>query len=371
MFSNLFKDYVQSIFESADIKINGDRPWDLQLYDERFYTRVILTGSLGLGESYVDGWWDAPELDEFFCKLLRAKITRPKNFAESLNNIIGTFRNLQKVSRSFQVGEHHYDLGNDLYQLMLDSRMNYSCAYWKDTEDFDQAQEAKLDLICRKLQLQPGMTVLDIGCGWGSFMKYAAEKYGVSCVGLSISQGQTQLGEKLCAGLPIKFLLQDYRTFTGEQFDRVVSIGMFEHVGYKNYSVFMQQAESWLKDDGLFLLHTIGSNTPQYGEPWLNKYIFPNGMLPSGAQIFQALENVFVVEDWHNFGQYYDQTFMAYYRKFDQNWSILQPKYGDKFYRIWKYFLLSYAGSFRARNLQVWQIVMSKKGVMGGYDSIR
>jgi cyclopropane-fatty-acyl-phospholipid synthase len=215
------------------------------------------------------------------------------------------------------------------------------------------------------------MTVLDIGCGWGSFMKYAAEKYGVSCVGLSVSKEQTQLGEKSCQGLPVKFLLQDYRLFKGEQFDRVVSIGMFEHVGYKNHSIFMQKANSSLKDDGLFLLHTTGGNTHQYGDPWFDKYIFPNAILPSGVEISQAIENLFVLEDWHSFGQYYDPTFMAYYEKFNQNWEILQPKYGDRFYRIWKYFLLSCAGGFRSRNLQVWQIVMSKNGVIGVYDSIR
>jgi len=371
MFNTVYKNKVQSIFESADIKINGDRPWDIQLHNDHFYRRVFLAGSLGLGESYVDGWWDVAELDQFFDKLFRGKLHKQKNFAQGFHNFRITIWNQQKGTRSFQVGKDHYDLGNDLYHSMLDTRLNYSCGYWKDTDNIDQAQVAKLDLICRKLQLRPGMTVLDIGCGWGSFMKYAAENYHVSCVGLTVSQEQKQLGEKLCQGLPIKFLLQDYRTFAWEQFDRIVSIGMFEHVGDKNYPIFMEKANSFLKDDGLFLLHTTGGNNREYGDPWFDQYIFPNTVLPSNAQIFQAVENRFVVEDWHNFGPYYDRTFMQWFHNFNQDWEKLQPKYGDRFYRIWKFFLLSCAGSFRARNIHIWQFVMSKNGVVGGYDSIR
>ncbi|RMH76785.1 MAG: cyclopropane fatty acyl phospholipid synthase [Cyanobacteria bacterium J007] len=367
------KAYIQSVLDRADIKINGDRPWDLHIYDERFYTRVIRDGSLGLGESYMDAWWDSPQLDEFFTKVMRAKLydtqiaKTPGFYLEWLR---GKFFNLQSLARSFHVGEHHYDLGNDLYQLMLDRRMNYSCAYWKNAQTLDEAQEAKLDLISQKLQLKPGMTLLDIGCGWGALMNYAAENHGVSCVGLTVSKEQKALGEKLGEGLNVEFLLQDYRTFNG-QFDRVASIGMFEHVGHKNYQVFMDVVRRCLKDNGLFLLHTIGTNTPNYGEAWLNKYIFPNGMLPSPGQISKAAEGRLVVEDWHNFGQDYDRTFVAYFEKFDRNWSMLEGKYGETFYRMWKYFLLSYAGAFRARDLQLWQIVFSKEGILGGYESVR
>jgi len=254
---------------------------------------------------------------------------------------------------------------------MLDSRMTYSCGYWKNASTLEEAQAAKLDLICKKLQLKPGMTLLDIGCGWGSLMKYAAEHYGVSCVGLTISREQIRLGEKLCEGLPVKFLLQDYREFEG-QFDCIASVGMFEHVGYKNYRRFMEVVDRCLKADGLFLLHTIGnSESDTYGEVWVNKYIFPNGMLPSAAQISNAMDRLFVIEDWHNFGQYYDPTLMAWLQNFDQHWAQLRSKYGDRFYRMWKYYLCSMAGSFRARNVHLWQIVCSKNGVLGGYEPIR
>jgi cyclopropane-fatty-acyl-phospholipid synthase len=367
------KNYIQNTLAKADVQINGERPWDIQVHNEKFYPRVVIHGSLGLGEAYVDGWWNCSKLDEFFTKIFKAKLHE-----HQVSKTLGFFWevgrakiwNLQSLSRAFQVGEHHYDRGNDLYQLMLDARLAYSCGYWKNAKTLDEAQEAKLDLICRKLQLKPGMTLLDIGCGWGSLMKYAAQKYEVSCVGLTVSKEQIALGEKLCEGLPVKFLLQDYRTFKG-QFDRIASVGMFEHVGYKNYNSFMEMVHRCLEDDGLFLLHTIGSITPNYGEQWLNKYIFPNGMLPSAAQIAKSTEQLFVIEDWHNFGQDYDPTFMAYFKNFDKNWEKIKHKYGEKFYRLWKYFLLSYAGSFRARYLQVWQSVFSKHGIVNGYESVR
>lgn len=367
------KNYIQSILAKADVQINGERPWDIQVHNEKFYQRVLIHGSLGLGEAYVDGWWDCPKLDEFFTKMFEAKIyehNASKNARFLLGLVQAKLWNLQSLSRAFQVGEHHYDTGNDLYQLILDSRLTYSCAYWKTAKNLDEAQEAKLELICQKLQLKKGMTLLDIGCGWGSLMKYAAEKYEVSCVGLTVSKEQIALGEKLCENLPIKFLLQDYRTFT-DRFDRVVSVGMFEHVGCKNYYQFMEVVDRCLEDNGLFLLHTMGSSTPSYGDLWTSKYIFPNGTLPSITQISTSTERLFVMEDWHNFGRDYDLTLMAVFNNLEKNLYTIQLKYGEKFYRIWKYFLLSFAGASRARYLQLWQIVFSKNGVVGGYQSIR
>ncbi len=368
------KDFIQSVLEEVDVQINGERPWDIQIHNDALYQRVITQGSLGLGEAYVEGWWDCIQLDELFARILRGRLqdlVGNNNLASWLIILKTKLQNLQTLARSFQVGKQHYDLGNDLYQAMLDSRLTYSCGYWPDADDLEAAQEAKLDLICQKLQLQPGMSLLDIGCGWGSLMKYAAEKYGVSCVGITISQEQLELGQQLCAGLAIEFLLQDYRQLQG-RFDRVVSVGMFEHVGYKNYRQFMQVVANCLKEDGLLLLHTIGNRySVTYGERWSNKYIFPNGMLPSLVQIFRASEKLFVTEDLHNFGSDYDRTLMAWLENFESHWQQLQPKYGEQFYRHWKYYLCMMAGSFRARNIQLWQIVFSKKGILGGYHSIR
>ena len=269
------------------------------------------------------------------------------------------------------MGEKHYDIGNDLYRAMLDKRLTYTCGCWKDAKDLNEAQEAKLDLVCKKIGLKGGQRVLDIGSGWGSFIGYAAEKYGASALGVTISKEQKELADALYKNISIKTLLQDYRDIN-EKFDHIVSLGMFEHVGYKNYRTFMKVAHNALKDDGLFLLHTIGGNqSAMGGDPWLNKYIFPNGMLPSIAQIGKSIEGLFVMEDWHNFGDDYYKTLMAWHKNFEDNWNKIKSNYNERFYRMWRYYLLSCAGSFRARKNQLWQIVLSKKGVNGRYKSIR
>jgi len=369
-----YKNLTIQLLNEAGINMNGNNPWDIQIYDERFYKRVITQAELGLGESYMDGWWDVEKLDEMIYRIVKAdlqnKVKRNLKVALQLSGFY--ILNMQSRKRAFIIGERHYDLGNDLFECMLDKRMNYSCAYWKDASNLDEAQENKLELICRKLYLEPEMKILDIGCGWGAFAKYAAEKYGVSVVGITVSKEQSKLAAELCKGLPVEIRLQDYRD-VNEKFDRIVSIGMFEHVGYKNYRKYFEIAANNLKENGLFLLHTIGEvRSVKSTDLWTHKYIFPNGMLPSIAQIAKAVEGLFVVEDLHNFGADYDKTLMAWFENFNRNWDRLKDKYGERFYRMWKYFLLSSAGAFRARNKnQLWQIVLSKKGVPGGYVSIR
>jgi cyclopropane-fatty-acyl-phospholipid synthase len=366
-------DPVQEILDLAGVKINGDGPGDIQVHNPNFYSRVLKQGSLGLGESYMDGWWDAASLDDFFYLVLKANLDKKisLNFKTILYFLSSTLFNQQTKSQAFKIGEQHYDLGNDLYTAMLDPYMAYSCGYWRTADNLAQAQEAKLDLICRKLGLRAGDRILDIGCGWGSFAKYAAQKYGVQVDGVTVSKEQADLGRKLCAGLPINFLLQDYRKITGK-YDHIVSVGMIEHVGHKNYRTYMKVAAEHLKDDGLFLLHTIGGNASTTStDPWIAKYIFTNSMLPSIKQLAQAMENIFVMEDWHNFSADYDKTLMAWFANFDRNWPSLREKYGDRFYRMWKYYLLSCAGSFRSRKNQLWQIVLSKQGIAGGYQSVR
>lgn len=367
------KELAQSILEQADIHVNGMRPWDMLVYNEKLYDRILSQGSLGLGEAYVDGWWDSHALDDFFFRVLRVELynkvswTWPWLWAYLKAQLM----NLQSKTRAFEVGERHYDLGDDLFKAMLDKRMIYSCGYWKNASTLDEAQEHKLELICQKLDLKPGMKVLDIGCGWGGLARYMAEKYGVIVRGITVSKEQVHTAQEHCKGLPVEIKLQDYRDI-GDTFDRIVSVGMFEHVGYKNYKTFMELIHKALKDKGLFLLHTIGGNmSTTVPDPWVEKYIFPNSLIPSIAQVGAALEGLFVMEDWHNFGADYDKTLMSWYENFDKNWPALKNTYGDKFYRIWKYYLLSCAGLFRARGAQLWQIVLSKKGVLGGYQSIR
>jgi cyclopropane-fatty-acyl-phospholipid synthase len=367
------REIIQAILYPAGIIINGSNPWDIRINNENFYKRVLRDGSLGLGESFMDGWWECDRLDEFFYRLLplSPEDAVKKNLKFGINVLRAVVFNQASKSRAFTVGEKHYDLGNDLFKKMLDKRMVYSCGYWKNVRNLDEAQDAKLDLICRKLGLKLGHRVLDIGCGWGSFARYAAERYGASIVGITISKEQATLANEMCAGLPVEIRLLDYRE-VNETFDHIVSIGMFEHVCYKNYRKYMEIMHRCLKDKGLFLLHTIGNNYSKVSvDPWIGKYIFPNSMIPSMTQISKSVEKLFVVEDWHNFGHYYDQTLMSWFSNFDNNWGSLKELYDERFYRMWKYYLLSCAGSFRARCLQVWQIVLSKEGVSGVYYPIR
>ena len=366
------KQTTKNIFAIADISINENRPWDIQVHDNRFYQRVLAQGSLGLGESYMDGWWDCEKLDEFFYRVLKADLSKKVKVKGVLLGILKAKAiNMQSKARAFEVGEKHYDMGNELYQHMLDKQMVYSCGYWKDADNLDDAQEAKLELTCKKLNLKPGMKVLDIGCGWGSFAKYAAEKYKVKVVGITISKEQVELGNGLCTGLPVEIRLQDYRE-VNEKFDRIVSLGMFEHVGPKNYRTYMQVVNNCLKDDGLFLLHTIGKNTSKgRTDRWMNKYIFPNGVLPSVKQIAKSSEGLFVLEDWHNFSADYDKTLMAWHNNFNNNWDKIKGNYNERFKRMWNYYLLSCAGLFRSEKGRLWQIVFSKNGVKGGYESVR
>ena len=367
-----FRRQVEKLITPADIRINGERPWDIQVHDDRFFRWVLAEGSLGLGESYMDGLWDCDRPDEFIRRLLTAGLDR-KVIPPSVvvNSIYAKLVNAQTPARSFKVGKVHYDLGNELYSAMLDKRMIYSCGYWKEAETLDDAQEAKLDLICRKLELAPGMRVLDIGCGWGGTARFIAERYGCSVVGITISEEQASLARQVCEGVPVEIRLQDYRSLD-ESFDRVLSVGMFEHVGARNHRTFMQTVSRCLKPEGLFLLHSIGSlRSISRGDPWMERYIFPNSMLPSARQITKAAAGLFVMEDWHNFGAYYDTTLMHWYRNFTAHWSRLEPYYDRRFFRMWTFFLLACAGGFRARRHQVWQIVFSPRGVEGVYNSVR
>jgi cyclopropane-fatty-acyl-phospholipid synthase len=361
-----------AILETVDVRVDGERPWDIRVRDERFFRRALTEGALGLGESYMEGWWEAERVDELFVRLARLDPGRiPIPWSLKWLLLQDRVVNRQRRSRAHRIGEHHYDLGNDLFRAMLDDRMAYSCGYWKEATTLADAQEAKLDLVCRKLGLRAGQAVLDIGCGWGSFVRFAAERYGVTAVGVNNSAEQTALGRELSAGLPVEIRQQDYRDVTGV-FDHVVSIGMFEHVGPRNYRDYFAVARRCLKEEGLFLLHTIGSHAAgKTVDAWTEKYIFPDGAQPSIGQIASAIEGLFVMEDWHNIGADYDPTLMAWFANFDAAWEELRTRYDEVFYRMWKYFLLSCAGSFRARRNNVWQIVLSPRGVPGSYRGVR
>ncbi|HEX4501878.1 MAG TPA: cyclopropane fatty acyl phospholipid synthase [Scandinavium sp.] len=358
---------VNELLSRASIRVNGSSPSDIRINNPLFFKRVLQEGSLGLGESYMDGWWECDRLDIFFQQVLRAGLERqlPRHLKDTLRIAGARLLNLQSKKRAWIVGKEHYDLGNDLFSRMLDPFMQYSCAYWKDAETLEQAQEAKLDLICQKLQLQPGMRVLDIGCGWGGLAYYMAKNYGVSVVGVTISAEQQKMAQARSEGLDVQILLQDYRDLQ-DQFDRIVSVGMFEHVGPKNYATYFSVVDRNLTPDGLFLLHTIGSKkTDNNVDPWIDKYIFPNGCLPSVRQIANASEPYFVMEDWHNFGADYDTTLMAWHSRFLNSWPEIADNYSERFKRMFSYYLNACAGAFRARDIQLWQVVFTR-GAEGG-----
>ena len=363
---------TQRLLDPAEVRIDGQRPWDIQVHDPRFFRRVLTQGSLGLGESYMDGWWDCDRLDVFIERIMRAGLdVQVVPTRDKLRLVWARLTNPGRRALAFHIGRYHYDLGNRLYGAMLDRRMIYSCGYWQTAEDLDQAQEAKLALLCRKLDLKPGMRVLDIGCGWGGTARYMARRCGVSVVGITVSQEQAAEAQRRCAGLPVEIKLQDYRDVRG-RFDRIVSVGMIEHVGARTTAFFFATARRHLADGGLLVLHTIGSNRSQVDiEPWIGRYIFPNAMLPSARQLCQAAEPYFVMEDWHNFGADYDRTLMAWAANFEHRWDALKDGYDERFHRMWRYYLLSCAGCFRARQSQVWQIVFSPLGVPGGYRAPR
>jgi cyclopropane-fatty-acyl-phospholipid synthase len=340
--------------------------------DPEFAERILVSGSLGVGESYMDAQWECERLDEMLFRVIRAGIDqRLPGLKEAWAALRARIINPQSQRRSFIVGERHYDIGDDLYERMLDRRMIYSCAYWRNADTLDEAQEAKLDLVCRKLGLQPGMKVLDIGCGWGGAAEFAARRYGVSVVGLTVSKHQAETAERRCKGLNVEIQLRDYRDATGK-FDRIYSLGMFEHVGARNYRGYFETVRRLLVDDGLFLLHTIGTNTTlKANDPWIDKYIFPNSMIPSMALIANAAEHIFVTEDWHNFGPYYDRTLMTWAQRFEQHWPEIAERYGERFRRMWTFWLMASAAYFRARRNQLWQVVFSPNGVRGGYVEVR
>ncbi len=360
---------LAKLLSHAGIALDGPAPSDPQVHRPEMAELVLSKGNLGLGESYMARWWDCTALDVFFAKVLRAGLDRKVRAPGFIwQSIRSRLHNRQSPAKAWEVGLRHYDLGNDFFADMLDPYMAYSCGYWRNAQTLEQAQEQKLDLVCRKLGLRTGMRLLDIGCGWGSLMRFAAEHYGVSCVGITISAQQKQLGERLAAGLPIEFRLEDYRSHQGS-YDRIASVGMFEHVGPRNYPVYFATAQRLLNADGLMLLHTIGGTRPGKGnDPWIEKYIFPNGQIPALDEIAAAANPFFVIEDLENFGADYDRTLMAWHANFTRHWQKYESNYPPHFYRMWSYYLLSCAGSFRARSNQLWQLVLSPKGVVGGYQ---
>ena len=370
---------LTTVTRAADVRFNGDRPWDLQVHNPALYPALLRDGSMALGNGYVRGDWDCDQLDELICRLLRAQANRPLSPQAQLLDLGRILRDLlinpQTLRRSYGVGRRHYDIDPRVYAAMLDPQMSYSCGYWRQANDLTTAQQHKCRLICEKLQLQPGMRLLDVGCGWGALAAYAAEHYGVEVVGITVSAQQAMWMRDHLAHLPIRIEQCDYRQLPARDpgwFDRIVSVGMFEHVGRRNDRTFFGTLERLLAPDGLVLLHSIGSAcTTRRIDPWIDTYIFPGGRLPSAQELARGVEGIFLIEDWENFGLDYDRTLMAWWRNFEAAWPVLQHDSSAEFFRFWRYYLLSCAGFFRSRQGQLWQLVLSKPGRSEPYRSWR
>ena len=377
-----YRALAAQLLERADIRLDGSRPWDIQVRDPRFFRRAIAGGAIGLGESYMDGWWDCAALDEAFARILKADLR--KNVRLDARMIVDGLRQrlpdlayvlpgwrpfLARFRAPMATAESHYDVGNDFYRAVLGERMVYSCCYWKDAHTLEEAQVAKLDLSCRKLGLKPGMTVLDIGCGWGAFARHAAETCGVTVTGVTISEEQRRFALENCAGLPVDIRLMDYRSVTG-QFDRVASFGMFEHVGRHNFGAFLKVAHDALTPDGLLLLETIGDDVSGgQCNPWFQKYVFtaPTSMFPSIKELAAAAEGLFTMEDWQNIGADYAPTLRAWHANLAAHRDAVVAEHGERIYRMWVFYLMSCAGAFAARTYQMWQIVFARRGIPGGF----
>jgi cyclopropane-fatty-acyl-phospholipid synthase len=355
--------FITETLAAAGVVVGGHDPWDIRINDPRVYRRVLRDGTLGVGESFVDGWWDCDALDQMIDKVVRADVpdVLSRSWIMAAHVVRARLFNAQ-ASRPFEVGERHYDVGDDLYEAMLGRRMVYTCGYWVGADNLDDAQEAKLDLVCRKIGLRAGMRVLDLGCGWGGFASFAAERYGASVVGYTVSREQANWAKAKYAHLPIEIHLDDYRRATG-RYDAVVSIGLMEHVGPKNHRAYMQQAANCLLPGGVVFIHTIGGSHPRSEiDPWFEKYIFPNAAIPSLGQLASAMSGILVPEDVHNIGPHYDRTLMAWWQNFDAAWPRLRDKYGDRFHRAWKFYLLVSAAYFRSRRHSLYQIVATPIG---------
>lgn len=367
----LIKKMIEHISQKKgiDVRINGDRPHDIQVHNPQFYRRVLANYSLGVGEGYMDGDWSCQDLEGMLTKCLQT-FSKSEN-ASIFSGLQHRLLNMQSVIRSKKVAKEHYDIGNDLYEAMLDPYMQYSCGYWKEAGSLEEAQIAKMDLICRKLRLKKGCTVLDIGCGYGGLMKYMIDDYEVDAAGLTVSEEQQKYGTEKY-GLD-KLHLQDYRElfdYPPKSYDRVVAVGPLEHVGYKNYPGFFKAARHVLKDDGIFLLHGIGGNVSvTRPDDWVDKYIFPNGMTPSISQIGKAIEGLWVMEDWHNFGPSYARTLDAWNRR-SKEFFKGSDRYSARFQRMWEFYLVGCKVVFDIRASQLWQVLLTPHGVKGGLERI-
>ncbi len=371
MANRIFKPLLESLLEGSGVKLDGGRPWDIRVRNDRLYRRA-LRGSLGIGESYMAGDWDCEALDELFRRVLTSDAQqRPLiRAAGALKALQSRLMNLQTKRRSRAVAEEHYDIDHRMYAMFLGPWNQYTCCFFDGTTDLERAEVTKLEMLCDKLELKAGERLLDIGCGWGGFAKYAARTRGCEVTGISLSEEQIRYAIEFTKGLPVTIRKLDYRDLPESglpPFDKISIVGMLEHVGYKNYPGIMAVVHQMLRPDGLFLLHTIGNcEKTTVVDPWIEKYIFRNSMAPAMSQLADAAEGKFVIEDWENYGHHYAPTLQAWYERFNANWDRIRalptPRpFDERFRRLWNYYLMSSKAAFEVEKLHLWQLVMTRR----------
>jgi cyclopropane-fatty-acyl-phospholipid synthase len=364
--------HLRAALLGAGITLDGPNPWDPQVRNPRMFERLAVRGALGAGESYMDGDWECERLDELTARLIRSGLYSQWESYSSISpgNLLAHLVNRQSRRAARRNVEAHYEIGNDVFAATLGPTMSYTCGYWAEAKTLDEAQEAKHEMACQKLQFTSGLHTLDIGCGWGGFSRHVAERHQAQVTGITLSKSQAEFARESCQGLPVTIRLEDFRDVRG-RFERIVALGVIEHAGPKNHRAFFRKVHENLAPDGLFLLQTIGCLRTSPGtDRWIDRYIFPNAVIPSASQLQQASEGLLVMEDWHNFGADYDRTLMAWHANFEGAWPALRERYDERFRRMWRYYLLTCAASFRVRRNQLWQIVFSRHGVPGGYRRI-
>ena len=373
-----------TIANQIGVEINGPNAWDIQIHNESLYSRLFRDGSLGAGESYMDGWWDCNDLVELSFRVAKNNLLLESGLPLFVHTTRSFLLNLQNKIRARIVGECHYDLPIPLWEKMLGASMIYTNGIWQDTDDLDTAGFAKYDLVCRKLELKKGDTLLELGCGWGAFLKYAATHYGCRCTGVTISKEQAKYASELCQSLPVKIHHCDYRdrdVYNPDdiKYDAITTLGMTEHVGRKNYRQCMQIIYEQLRDCRLFLLESSGNSKESAPDMFIQKYIFPYLDMPTVGSIDKYTRDFFVLEDMQTVSVDYAKTIIAWSNNFKKYWSdfdLSENTFGglskNQFYRMWVYYLDCCAGVLKARTeTQAWQFLFSKGHLTNGYRSVR
>ena len=354
-------------------KPKKENPITLKLLDKKLHYKLLFYPDLYFGEAYSDGLLRIENgtlsdfLDIFLKSVGRSQINI---FSKLLNSLRGSYRfftNYNFVEKSKKNIAHHYDISESLYEFFLDPKRQYSCAYFKDENDsLEEAQNNKIDHIIKKLNLKPNQRVLDIGSGWGSLAIEIAKKTQCKVVGITLSENQFEYSKKKAKDMnlenQVEFRLIDYRQMD-EKFDRIVSVGMFEHVGRKFYKKYFKQLSNLLNDDGVALIHTIGSvNPPRDPQPWITKYIFPGGYTPSLSELADPIEKSgLIISDLEVLRLHYSLTLRHWKERFLSKKEKILEMFDEKFFRIWEFYLTGCEMGFKWGGQVVFQFQLTKE----------